>query len=159
MHKAVAVLLVSWMAAQPVLADDSAKLLGTWKLVSFETEFQDGRPSRPVYGAKPTGYLLYTPQRMMTLIEGEGRQPGKTVEERAALMATMIAWTGAYRLEGDKHILKVDAAWNPALNGTERVATFKLEGNRLHFTSPWAPALNLPGSPMTRGITVWERGQ
>ena len=33
-----------------VLADDVAKVAGTWKLVSFWNEFQDGSDARPTYG-------------------------------------------------------------------------------------------------------------
>ncbi|HME37784.1 MAG TPA: lipocalin-like domain-containing protein, partial [Steroidobacteraceae bacterium] len=51
----------------------------------------------------------------------------------------------------------VDVTWNPAWRGTEQVRHFVLLGDRLTVTSMWQPSLNLEGSPMTRGILVFER--
>ena len=94
---------------------------------------------------------------MMAVLEGEGRKPGKTDEELAALFRTMFAYTGMYRLEGDKWITKVDVSWNPAWHGTEQVRFYKLESDRLQVTSAWAPSPLLPGAPMVRGVLMWER--
>ena len=57
---AVFVLLV--MAVQPAFADDSAKILGIWKLVSFEGEFQDTGERTDWEGKNPTGYIIFTPE-------------------------------------------------------------------------------------------------
>ena len=69
----------------------------------------------------------------------------------------MFAYTGMYRLEDDKWVTKVDVSWNPARNGTDQVRFYKLDGDRLQVTSAWAPNPNLPGSPITRGVLMWER--
>jgi hypothetical protein len=146
--------------AHSAVADDSERLIGTWKILSFENEFQDGSPRRAVYGQNPTGYIILTAEgRMMAIFEGEGRKPAKTDEERAALLRTMFAYTGMYRLEGDKWITKVDVAWNPAFNGTEQVRFYKLDGNRLQVTAAWGANVNLPGSPITRGVVLLERAK
>jgi hypothetical protein len=146
------------VGTQTAVADDGAKLVGIWKLISCETQFQDGRDSRPCFGKNPAGYIIMTPQaRMMAVLEGEGRKPGKTDEELAVLFRTMFAYTGMYRLEGDKWITKVDVSWNPAWHGTEQVRFYKLESDRLQVTSAWAPSPLLPGAPMTRGVLMWER--
>src|SRR5712664_3423934 len=72
------------VGSQAAVADDGAKLVGIWKLISCETQFQDGRDSRPCFGRNPAGYIIMTPQaRMMAVLEGEGRKPGKTDEELA----------------------------------------------------------------------------
>jgi len=158
MRRFIAILFGLVIACQAALADDRAKVVGIWKLLSFELEFQDGSPRRPQYGQNPTGYIIFTAEgRMMTVIEGEGRKAAKTDEERAALFRTMFAYTGMYRLEGDKWITKVDVAWFPGWNGTDQVRFYKLDGDRLQVTSAWAPAPNLPGSPTTRGVLMWER--
>jgi hypothetical protein len=49
----------------------------------------------------------------MTVITADGRKPATTAQERAELLNNMVAYTGMYRLEGDKWITAVDAAWNP----------------------------------------------
>ena len=51
--------------------------------------------------------------RVMFILTGEGRKPAKTAEERADLLGTLVAYTGTYRIEGDRWIIKVDVAWNP----------------------------------------------
>lgn len=161
MRKAiVALVLGGLLMAQSASADDSAKLVGTWKLVAYETEFQDGSPRRSIFGNNPTGYGIFTAQgRLIAVLEAEGRKPAKTDEERAALLRTTVAYSGMYRIEGDKWITNVDVAWNPAWHGTEQVRYFKLDGDRLVITSAWAPDPSLPGTPMTRGVLTWVRAK
>ncbi len=69
----------------------------------------------------------------------------------------MMAYTGAYRVEGDKFITKVDASWNPAWTGMDLVRFFNFEGDRLHILTAWPANTLFPGSPMTRGFVIWER--
>jgi Lipocalin-like domain len=157
--KSVLVLICWLLAAQPVLADDRAKLLGSWKLISWVQEFQDGSEARPEYGKNPIGYILFTPEgRMMAVLEGEGRKSPNTDEERAKLFRSMIAYSGMYRLEGDRWITKVDVAWHPDRRGSEQMRFFKLEGDRLYVTTPWMPSPNF-GGKVIRSLLVWERAK
>ena len=159
MYKALVFAVGALIAAQSVIADDRERLIGTWKIVSFENEFQDGSPRRAVYGQHPTGYIILTAEgRMMAVVVGEGRKPPTTDEERAYLLRTMFAYSGMYRLEGDKWITTVDVSWNPAFGG-EQVRFYKLDGNRLEVTGAWGANVNLPGSPITRGIVLFERSR
>lgn len=154
----IKVLVGLLIAAQAALADDGANLVGTWKLLSMEIQFQDGRPSRAQYGSSPLGYVIYTSQgRFMTVIEGEGRKAPKTDEDRAELLRTMFAYTGMYRVEGDKLMSKIDVSWNPVFHGLERVSTFTLDNDRLQSITSWLPAPNIPGAPITRAVVTWER--
>ncbi len=158
MKKALIGIYLTLFCALPALADDGQQLVGVWKLVSYETEFQDGSPHRPMYGQHPTGYIIFTAEgRMAAIIEGEGRKAAKTDEERAVLLRTMFAYTGRYRLEGNMWTTKVDATWNPAWDGTDQVRYFALEGDHLEVTSMWQSSPNLPNAPVTRGILLWER--
>lgn len=50
---------------------------------------------------------------------------------------TLVAYTGTYRVEGDKWITSVEVAWNPAWVGTEQSQSFKVEGDRLQVLTPW----------------------
>ena len=139
MLRSLALVLVALLVAQSAMADDRERLIGTWKLLSFDNEFQDGRPRSAtlLYGQNPTGFIILTAEgRMMAIVEGEGRKPANTDEERAALLRTLLAYSGMYRVEGDKWITKVDVSWNSAYNGTDQVRVFKLEGNRLEVAGP-----------------------
>lgn len=143
---------------QPCFAGDRDKVLGLWKVVSFETEYQGTTERETPLGKHPTGYSLYTPEgRVWTIITGEGRKAPKTDEDRAKLLKTMFALTGIYRVEGNKLITKVDVSWNPAWVGTEQVRYFKIDGDRLHYTSDWMPAVTKPERGMGRGILILER--
>jgi hypothetical protein len=144
----------------PSFADDSAKILGIWKIVSWESEFQATGEREPVLGKNPTGYIIFTPEgRMMAVITGEGRNAPKTDQDRGDLFKSLFAYTGMYRVEGDKWITKVDVAWHPAWVGTEQVRYFKFDGDRLQVISAWVPATARPEKGMGRAIITWERAK
>jgi len=78
-------------------ADERAKLVGTWKLISFENEFQDGTGRQSMMGTTPTGYIVFTPEgRMMSIVEAEGRKAPQTDGEAAAAFRTMFAYTVSF---------------------------------------------------------------
>ena len=155
MRRALALAIVI-AVCMPAMANDSAKAVGTWKLVSFVNEFQDCSEPRGAYGTRPTGYLLVTSEgRMMTIVEAEGRKAPETDEQRAAAFRSMIAYTGLSRFEAGKFITKVDVSWNPAWVGTEQVRDYKLDGDRLQIISPWVMSPNL--GKATRATVTWER--
>ncbi len=144
-------------------ADDRNKLLGVWKLVSLEYELKTTGERIAPWGKHPGGYLMFTAEsRMMAIVAAEGRKAAKNGADRAALFQTLSAYTGSYRLEQDKWITKVDICGNPALNGTEQIRSYRLNGDRLDVFTDWTPLENLPGAsipgnPIVRAILVWER--
>lgn len=158
MTKVALFLLLALFAASGALADNSKMILGVWKLMKHDMEFQDGSPPRKLFGQNPPGYLIFTQEgRMMAVLEAEGRQPAKTDEDRANLLRSVAAYSGMYRLEQDKWITKVDVAWTPLLHNTEQLRYYKLDGDRLEVITPWAPDPRLPGQPVTRTILHWQR--
>ena len=117
------------MADRPNLASggesDSAKVLGIWKLVSLEIEVQGTGQLEPPMGDNPTGYAAFTQEgRAFFILTGDLHEPATNDEQRAGLLNTLVAYTGTYRVEGDKWITKVEVAWNPewvgALAATRR---------------------------------------
>ena len=123
--------------AQLVSADDRSGIVGTWKIVSYEIEFQDTGERRAPFGKTPKGYFIFTPEgRTMSYLEAEFRKPPKTDEERAAAYRTILAYTGKYRVEGDKFVTAVDGSWNVIWTGTEQARNFKLEGEQLRIVTP-----------------------
>jgi hypothetical protein len=64
-----------------------------------------------------------------------GRKPARTDAERAQLLGTMAAWTGHYRVDGNKLLVKIDSSWNENDTGSEYPRTFVLEGNKLTVTT------------------------
>jgi hypothetical protein len=139
-------------------AAERTPLIGVWKLLSYQTEFQDGTPKRATFGEHPSGYIIFTGEgRMMAVLEAEARKVPSSDAERAALLRSMFAYTGKYRMDGNRWITTVDAAWNPAWDGTEQVRSFELVGDKLTVTSMWQPSVVVSGSPIARGVLVFER--
>jgi hypothetical protein len=152
----VILLLVSSSA----LADDREKLLGTWKLVSFFTEDVQTKQRSNVYGEHPDGFIGFTPGRFFACTTAEGRKAPQTPEEQAAAYRTVTAYTGKWRLEGEKFITKVDAAWNPGWVGTEQVRFWRVDENKLFITTAPTSTPNPDGTEkMIIGNLVWEKEQ
>src|SRR5262249_51974430 len=119
-------------------ARDRERIIGFWKLVSYGVEVQATGKIELVMGQHPTGYAYFGSEgRAMFIVTAEGRKPAKTTEQRANLLITLVAYTGTYRIEGDRWITSVDVAWNPEWVGTEQARTFKIEGERLQVLTPW----------------------
>jgi len=93
----------------------------------------------------------------MFVLTGEGRKPPQTVQDRADLLNSLVAYTDMYRIEGDKWITKVDVAWNPEWVGTEQTRSLKLDGDRLYVTSTWRIMPNWPDKGMQRSLLVFEK--
>ena len=156
----LAVLVLFVIAAQPSFADDRAKMSGVWKLVTYELEDQATGHIEPAMGQNPTGYAIFTPEgRVMFVLTGEGRKAAKTNQDRAELLNTLVAYTGTYRVEGDKWITKVEVAWNPEWVGTEQTRTFTVDGERLKVVTPWRVMPNWPEKGMQRSLLTFERAK
>ena len=155
-------LVLFWIliAVQPSFADDRGKILGIWRLVSYEVESQATREREPVVGKNPTGYILFTPEgRMMVVNTGEGRKPASTDQDRAELFKSLVAYTGMYRVEGDKWITKVDVAANPAWVGTEQTRFLRVEGDRLQESTPVMQWAARPEKGKVRFILTYEQAK
>ena len=154
------VVLVASALAESANAGDREKVLGIWKLVSYEAEYQTTGEREPVLGKNWTGYIIFTPEgRMMVAMTTEGRQAPKIDQDRAELFKSLLSYTGMYRLEGDKWITKVDVSGNPAWVGTEQVRFFRFEGDRLQVTTAWMQSLVRPERGMARGFLTFERAK
>ena len=145
---------------QSVSADDRLKMLGVWRLVSYDLEYQDTGERLPVFGKKPVGYIIFTPEgRMMAYLEAENRKAPENAEEESAAYRTMSAYSGKYRLEGDKWITKVDSAWDASWVGTDQERFYKFDGQQLHVISQWVKGGPQFGGRMVHGFVAWEREQ
>jgi hypothetical protein len=82
--KWLAVLVMVFSLARPSIAGDLLPIVGTWRLVSFEREYQAGGEREYPMGKAPTGYILFLPEgRMTVVITGEGRTAPTTDQDRA----------------------------------------------------------------------------
>jgi hypothetical protein len=70
----------------------------------------------------------------------------------------MTAYTGKFRLDGDKFITSVDGAWNEIYRGAEQVRYFELVGDKLSLRTPEQQSAILIGK-RTVATLVWQREQ
>jgi hypothetical protein len=134
-------------------------LVGTWKLVSCLMEDVETKERTPVWGAHPSGYIVLTPGgRWIVIQAAEGRSAPQTDKDRSAAFRSMLAYSGKYRTEGNKIIIKVDIAWDESWNCTEQVRYYRIDGDRLHVEAAPQAYANFGGKLM-RGILIWARDE
>jgi lipocalin-like protein len=151
------IVLVQMSARAQEGADANARIVGSWRVLTYELEFQDGGERVLPLGDRPNGYLVFGADgRMMAYLEAGGRKAPRTDEERAAAYRSMLAYTGKYRVEGGKWTTKVDGTWNVEWAGTDQERYFTLAGDRLTVTAQWNPN-PLYNRRMTRGRLTFQR--
>lgn len=140
-------------------AEPGARLVGTYRAVSFQG-IPDGEAPVDIWGKEPPGYIVITPKRFTAVLTAQNRKlpagPVPTPQELIASFVTQVAYTGPYRLEGDRLITKVEASSYATWLGTEQVREFKVDGNRLHLSTLRGPIPALPGKT-GRAYLVWEK--
>jgi hypothetical protein len=131
-------------------------LAGAWRLRLFTVETSDGRVRHP-YGKEATGSLVMTPGgRFIAVLAAGGRKPAASEADAAALLASMIAYTGRYRVEGDQVVTDVDTLWDESWQGADRtqVRYWRLDGDILTLRTP--TMRNARGTGYVATIT-WTR--
>jgi len=139
-------ILVPSFAQQP--------LVGTYKFIT-QIRVLDGLPAENM-GKAPKGYLVLTPTRAVLFFTAENRKFGTAEADKAALLDSLVAWAGPYKVEGNKLTVRVNASWTEMWNGKDMVRTWELSGNRLTLTSGSEPYARDP-SKMVTVKTVWEK--
>ena len=134
---------------------DRTPLVGLWRLVAFQREYQATGDREFPMGNTPAGYILFLPEgRMAVVITGEGRKAPVTDQDRAGLFNSLVAYTGPYRVDGETWITTVEVSANPAWVATEQTRFFMVEGNRLQEMTAWAAR---PDNRMARAVITYER--
>jgi hypothetical protein len=140
-------------------ADDAAKeLVGTWKLLSSAVSV-DGGEKVDFFGKNPKGRLLLTADGYWSIIITlPDRSPAKTSSDKAALLDSMIAYSGRYTIDGDKITTRVDVSWNEVFSGALQNQTrfFNVEGDKLTIRTGLIESAVRPGQ-RTDSVLTWER--
>ena len=156
----VAWLLALGLTATPSFAEDRPSVVGTWEVVSFEAVSPATGAREPARGQHPSGYTIFTPEgRMSVLITNDGRKAPSTDQDRAALFQSMVAYTGTYRIDGDKWTTKVDVAANPALLRTEQERSFQLQGDQLQESTGMMTWAIHPEKGLVRFVITYRRAK
>ena len=139
------------------VADDAAKhLVGSWTLRSWTIQIVGGELMEP-FGPNPKGRAVFTPdQHVAFIIVAANRKPPTNNDESAALLKSLLAYTGKFKIEGDKFTTKVDISWNELLTGQDQVRFFKIEGDRLSLRTAEQVSAVYPGKKVI-GTLTWQR--
>ena len=93
---------------------------------------------------------------MAFVIVAANRKPATNNEELAALLKSLLAYTGKFTIEGDKFTTKVNISGNELLTGQDQVRFFKLEGDKLIIRTAEQASSIFPGKRVV-GTLNWER--
>jgi hypothetical protein len=142
-----------------VLAQDAPKThVGVWKLISSFTKF-DGGETVETFGANPKGRLVLTADgHWIIIITRANRYAAKNSEEKAALLDSMLAYSGKYTVEGDRITNRVDVSWNEIFTAALQIQTrfFSVEGDQLVLRTGLIASAVRPGQKAD-SILTWER--
>ena len=138
--------------------DVVSQLVGTWKATAWFVEVV-GEGRREPFGPNPKGRLVITPEgHWIVILTGAHRRPARTDDEKAALLDSLLAYSGKYTIDGDKITTRIDVSSNEIFTGANRDQTrfFELEGDKLTVRTPEIVSAALPGKRVV-GIITWER--
>src|SRR5712672_4130048 len=93
---------------------------------------------------------------MSVIIAAANRKPGANDADSAALLKTLMAYTGKFTIDADKFTTKVDISWNELLTGQDQVRYFKMESDRLSIRTAEQVSAVYPGKKVI-GTLTWER--
>jgi len=126
--------------------DIKRRIVGQWRLVSYETREPDGRRGRPY--ADAVGRIDYSERGHMS---GQVMRPGRRREEAAA---GYIAYFGTYEIAPDGKSIThhVEGALHPAWVGGDQRRAMTFDGDRLVLSA----AVERAGQTVTHVIT-WEK--
>jgi hypothetical protein len=143
-------------------------LVGTWRLVSWESHRSDGTTVAPFDGAPTTGLIVYSADGFVsaTLMQVGRASLGRPVRNSAdvaeaagedveAAFKGYMAYCGRYSVadDGGSVTHHLECALYPDWVGTDLVRFATLEGDRLTLTTPPVKV----GGAEQHGRLVWER--
>ena len=139
--------------------DLQTSIVGVWKLSSITRKDPQSGEVTNSFGERPVGYLVYTKAgRIFSFLVSSDRKPPERSEptdsERVELFKTMVGYTGTYRAEGGKIIVRADASSNQSWTGVDRTQMVEVVGNRLTITATLKSAID---GREIQTANVWER--
>jgi hypothetical protein len=135
-------------------AQTSNPLFGTWRITSGKLQVIGEPGERDIFGPNPKGYIILTPEpRIMAFLAADGRQPPTNQAEAAAMLQSMIAYTGRIKLEPDKFTTDVEVSWNQIYVGKPQVRLYTVNGDKLTILTPEQDSGTMPGKRITSTLT------
>jgi len=151
-----------WLMPQLFAQTQSNALVGTWKLVSWESSDSGGEVTRPL-GDHPVGFLMYGADgRMCTEMMNSNRPKfasgdplSATIDEVKAAFDTFYGYCASYTLDEQRSTVthRIDLSPFPNFVGTDQVRFLTLSADRLTLRTP----PRLLGGRTGTSTLVWDR--
>jgi hypothetical protein len=153
-----ALLLVTGAFCTTSQAADS--IVGSWRLVSWVEVESESKSVHSGFGDNPRGMITYTPDGRMSvfIIDPKRKPPASPIAtdaEAEELYRTMIAYSGAYSIEGNKVIHKIELSWNQTWTGTSQQRFVDVKDDQLVIKTP--PIISPVSGKESIHTLVWER--
>jgi len=154
-------LLLVLGACKAARADDAAKLLGSWKLVSYEDRETGGTPVYP-YGRAPAGLLVYDATGHMA-VQMMKTPPPKvasddwdrfTTQEKVELFDGYVAYFGRFEVDSTRKLVThlPSADLSRLYIGKREERHYELTADRLVLSETWVQS-----GKQWSGVRVFER--
>ena len=139
---------------------DPATLLGRWNILAWEQIYDDGRRQLPL-GERLDGFIRYLPDGdMICMIARADQKPFESggqwnanAEERAEAYSSMLAYAGAWSIDGNVVTHAVNLSLFPGWKGGEQKRHVRLDGDLLFIE-----AFLEQGTPEARTARLtWRR--
>ncbi len=135
------------LSAPPATAADMKSVAGTYSFVSVTQTNAQGQKSE-LFGPSPQGLIVLTADgRYVTALMKEGlpkfasnSRMQATPEERKAVVDGSLSHYGRYTMDGDTIVFHIEKASFPNWDGVTQKRNLKVEGDRLVWWVPIAPA-------------------
>ncbi|MBY0493643.1 MAG: lipocalin-like domain-containing protein [Cyanobacteria bacterium] len=137
-------------------------VVGTWKLISYETQTPDGTVTLPL-GPDVEGLAIYLPNGRVSIQFMKRDRPRfqsgdawrGTLEEERAAFEGFFGYAGRYTIDAARSVVThhLEIASPPNYVGIDLVRTFSLSGKRLTLRTPQR---QLAGQSSFSTL-IWER--
>jgi len=111
------------------------------------------------FGPNPKGRLVITSDgHWIVIITRSDRSPAKNSDDKAALLDSMLAYSGRYTIDGDRITNRIDITHNEIFTGALQNQTrfFSVEGDKLVLRTGLMASSFRPGQKVD-SILTWER--
>ncbi len=122
---------------------DAAVLTGTWFLADAYAIDADGARLYDLYGAKPSGVIVYGADgRMVALITHDGRErldgdrQAAPEKQRAQAFTTSISYSGSYSVRSNEVVHHVDLSTYPNWVGVDLLRFMEVVDGDVVLTTP-----------------------
>jgi hypothetical protein len=139
----------------PPIGSARARLVGTWRMLSWKRKLVATGEESDALGPQPFGYVNYAPDgRVMVFVLRAGRHKPESnppsAAEKLALFDSMFAYVGTYEVHEDRVVHILDGSWNELWTGTTQTHFLSFEGEKLVYKTPETQ------DPMVGGLCTYE---